>query len=143
MRLATLADYQLKGCNKWVLPDGKVKLPLPKIVPFFITITAGQILQDVEVGTPNDYDFVCKVVSSTGVTPGTIVQVQWPDGRYLSNPGIDFFSFVGTGRRGRLVSPHKFCPRNSKIRLNLDNSNVAVDADMEIYFEGIVLVDLV
>jgi hypothetical protein len=61
----------------------------------------------------------------------------------LSNPGVDFFSFVGTGRRGRLISPHKFMPKNSKIRINLDNSLVASNANMEIYFEGVILVDMV
>lgn len=143
MKLATLTDYQLKACNRWTLPDGSVKLPLPRVIPFYVTVLAGQILNDVEVGTPPEFDFLCKVVSSTGVTPGTLIQVQWPDGRYLSNPGVDYFGFVGTGRRGRLVSPHKFCQRNSKIRVNLDNSGVGSDADIEIYFEGVVLVDLV
>lgn len=143
MRLASLSDFQLTACNKWTLPSGIVKLALPRVIPFYQLIRAGQILNDLEVGTPPENDFVCKVVSSTGVTPGTLVQIQWPDGRYLSNPGLDFFSFVGTGKRGRLISPHKFLPKNSKIRFNLDNSGVGSDANMEIYFEGILLVDLV
>jgi hypothetical protein len=143
MRLANLTDYQLQGCNRWQLPNGAIKLAIARVIPFYQFINATQVLNDLEVGTPPDHDFVCKVVSSTGVTPGTLVQIQWPDGRYLSNPGVDFFSFVGTGRRGRLISPHKFMPKNSKIRINLDNSLVASNANMEIYFEGVILVDMV
>jgi hypothetical protein len=142
MRLANITDYQLQGCGKWVI-NGVVKLPIAHTIAFFQQVANGAVLNDVEIATPPEHDFICKVVSSTGVTPGTLVQIQWPDGRYLSNPGLDFFSFVGTGRRGRLISPHKFCPRSSKIRLNLDNSLVGSTANMEIYFEGVILVDLV
>ena len=142
MRLANITDYQLQGCNKWTLGQA-TKLAIAHTIPFFQQILAGQVLNDIELATPPDHDFICKVVSSTGVTPGTLVQIQWPDGRYLSNPGVDFFSFVGTGRRGRLISPHKQCPRSSKIRLNLDNSLVDSTANLEIYFEGVVLVELV
>jgi hypothetical protein len=147
VKAAQLSDYQLKSCNKWVLPTG-TKLAIPHTIPFFQYILSGAVLSDLELATPAQADFLCKVVSSTGVTPGTLVQIQWPDGRYLSNPGVDFFSFVGTGRRGRLVSPYKLCPKSSKIRINLDNS-VAIggsappNANMEIYFEGVLLVDLI
>lgn len=142
MRLPNITDYQLQGCNKWTL-GSVTKLAIPHTLAFYQQILNGQVLNDVEIATPPDHDFICKVVSSTGVTPGTLVQIQWPDGRYLSNPGVDFFSFVGTGRRGRLLSPHKLCPKSSKIRLNLDNSLVSATANMEIYFEGVILVELV
>lgn len=142
MRLANITDYQLQGCNKWSL-GSVTKLAIPHTIAFYQQIAANAVLNDVEIATPSDHDFICKVVSSTGVTPGTLVQIQWPDGRYLSNPGVDFFSFVGTGRRGRLVTPHKLCRKSAKIRLNLDNSLVNSTANLEIYFEGVILVELV
>lgn len=143
MRLANITDYQLQGCNKWTLGTTVTKLAIPHTLAFYQQILNGAVLNDVEIATPAEHDFICKVVSSTGVTPGTLVQIQWPDGRYLSNPGVDFFSFVGTGRRGRLITPHKLCRKSSKIKLNLDNSLVGSTANLEIYFEGVLLVDLV
>jgi len=143
MRPLRLSDLQLKTCTKWVAPDGTVLLPLPYTIPFFYQLAANQIISDLELATPSESAFVCKVVSSTGIVPGTLVQVQWPDGRYLSDPGVDFFSFVGTGRRARLIDPYKYMPKSSKIRMNFDNTNVSVPAYMEIYFEGVILVELV
>jgi hypothetical protein len=143
MRALTLTDYQLKSCNKWQLPGGLTKLAVPHTLPFFVSVgpNTNDVLNDQELSTPADHDFICKVVSCTNIAPNTAVQIQWPDGRYLSNPGLDFFSFVGTGRRGRLISPHKFCPKASKIKLNFVNTGA--NAEMEIYFEGVILVDLI
>src|SRR5271170_2170643 len=98
-----LSNQQIAACSPWTNPANTQTLPVPFVLPFFLAVAAGAILSDIELGTPTEYDFVCKVISSTGVTPGTLIQIQWPDGRYLSNPGVDFFSFVGTGKRGRLV----------------------------------------
>ena len=142
MTPAKLSDLQLSTCNRWQLPSGVVKLAIPHVLPFYGNLFPNTIVNDVEMATPPDYDFVCKLISFTGVTPGTLVQIQWPDGRYLSNPGLDFFSFVGTGRRSRLLSPHKFCPKSSKIKMNYDNSQVNSTSVIEMYFEGVILVDL-
>jgi hypothetical protein len=136
------SDLQIAACSPWVNPAGATELPVPFVLPFFLAVGAGAILSDVELGTPAEYDFVVKVISSTGITPATFVQVQWPDGRYLSNPGVDFFSFVGTGKRGRLIDPHKRVRPQQKIRFNIDNSAGAA-ASLEIYLEGTLQVPLV
>lgn len=143
LRQLELSDLQLASCTRWVAPDGVVILELPTVLPYFRTVNAGAIIDDAELGTPASYPFLCKAICFTGVTPGTLIQVQWPDGRYLSNPGVDFFSFVGTGRRARLVRPHKLMQPSSKIRLNIDNSGVGTAADLELYFEGVFRVPLV
>ena len=143
LRTLKLSDLQLGDCSRWFQPNGTQYLELPLILPYFKQVTGGQVLDDEEVGTPPKYPFVCKAIGSTGVTPGTLVQIQWPDGRYLSNPGIDFFSFVGTGRRGRLIDPHKRMPPASKIILNIDNSGTDATSNLEIYFEGCLLIPLV
>ena len=137
-----LSDLQLGDCTRWIAPSGTQYLELPLILPYFKQVAAGAILEDEEVGTPPEYPFVCKAIGFTGTTPGTIVQIQWPDGRYLSNPGLDFFSFVRTGRMGRLIDPHKLMPQNSKIILNIDNTGVGA-AVLEIYFEGCLRIPLV
>lgn len=142
-RQARLSDLQLQTCTRWVDPDGVVYLEVPCVLPFYRRVEAGVFVDDSELGTPPEYEFACKVISSTGVTPGTLVQIRWPDGRYLSNPGLDFFSFVGTGRRGRLLEIPKRLRPSSKIRFNLDNSGVETAADLEIYFEGALRVPLV
>jgi len=100
-------------------------------------------VDDDELGTHPRYEFAVKLIGNTGITPGTLVQVQWPDARYLSNPGIDVFSFWGTGRRGRLLDPIKRLRPASKIRFNIDNSGVGVQSDLEIYFEGVLRIPLV
>jgi hypothetical protein len=138
-----LSDLQLASCTRWVAPDGVVYLELPYILAFYKTIAAGAVADDSELGTPPAYELAVKGISSTGITPGTLVQVQWPDGRYLSNPGCDFFSFVGTGRRAWCISNPKRLRPNSKIRFNIDNSAVLVSADLEIYFEGALRIPLV
>lgn len=143
LRGLQLSDLQLGSCSGWMNPSGTRYLELHHVLPYFNQVGAGDLLDDEEVGTPAQYPFVVKAVSFTGVTPGTLVQIQWPDGRYLSNPGIDFFSFVGTGRRGRLIDPHKVLLANSKIRMNIDNTAVGSAANMEIYFEGCLRIPLV
>jgi hypothetical protein len=143
LREMRLSDLQLKTCTRWRAPDGVVYLEIQHTLPFYRTVAAGAVLDDVELGTPPEFEFACKQISSTGVTPGTLIQIQWPDGRYLSNPGVDFFSFVGTGRRARgLEFPKRIKPA-SKIRFNIDNSGVPTSADLEIYFEGVLRVPLV
>lgn len=137
-----ISDLQIASCSLWKEASGALFLPVFHVLPFFQTLAANAELPDLELGTPPDYDFVCRAIGSTGTTPGTLVQVQWPDGRYLSNPGVDFFSFVGTGRRGRLIDPGKRMKPGQKIRLNIDNSLVNTTSTMEIYFEGVLLVPM-
>ena len=142
LREMRLSDLQLKSCTRWRAPDGVVYLEVPYVLPFYLSVAAGAVLDDIELGTPPEFELACKQICSTGITPGTLIQIQWPDGRYLSNPGVDFFSFVGTGRRARgLEFPKRIRP-SSKIRLNIDNSGAAA-ADLEIYFEGVLRVPLV
>lgn len=142
-RQVQLSDLQLKSCMRWTDPDGVVHLEVPYVLPFYRSIAAGAFADDSELGTPPEYEFVCKVIGNTGVTPGTLIQIRWPDGRYLSNPGVDFFSFVGTGRRGRLLDVPKRLRPASKIRFNIDNTGVGSAADLEIYFEGALRIPLV
>lgn len=144
LRLLTVDDLQLAGCTRWRSPDGVVYLELPHVISLYQALTANQpILPDVQLGTPPEFDFVVKVVSYTGLTPGTLIQIQWPDGRYLSNPGVDAFSFIGTGKRGRLVSHFKTCPASSKIRVTFDNSAVSAASNTELHFEGVLRIPLV
>jgi hypothetical protein len=134
----------MKTCTRWQAPGGMVFLELPRILSFFQTFAANAApAPDIELGTPPDFDFVCKVVSYTGITPGTILQIQWPDGRYLSNPGVDAFSFIGTGMRGRLLTAFKKMPPSSKIRITVDNSQVAAVSAVELHFEGVLRIPLV
>jgi hypothetical protein len=140
-RELVLSDFQVDACCNWKAPEGVLYLPLPFVLPFYRRLGAGRIIPDVEISTP-EFPFEVRVISSTGQTPGTLLQVQWPDGRYLSNPGFDLWGFVGTGRRGRLIDPYKLLPAASKIRLNFDNTNGA-QADLELFFEGSIRVPLV
>lgn len=138
-----LTAMQIVACSRWRAPDGVEYLEVAHVLPFFQTVAAGAVLEDIELGTPARYNFAVKLISFTGVTPGTLIQVQWPDGRYLSNPGVDFFSFVGTGRRGRLIWPHKIIEPGQKIRLNIDNTGVNVAANLPLFFEGVLRVPMV
>jgi len=136
-----LTDEQIVACAGFTAPDGATFLELPAVLSFVQTFTANaQPVEDLELGTFPSWDFVVCSVEYTGVTPGTIVQIQWPDGRYLMNPGIDAFSFIGTGKRGRLVDPEKLLRKQSKIRINVDNSNVGESSTVELYFYGYVRV---
>lgn len=140
IRELKLSDLQTKVCTRFTAPDNTVLLPLPHVIPFYRSVDANASpLVDLELGTFAEYDFIVKAVSYTGVTPGTLIQIQWPDGRYLQNPGLDFFSFVGTGKRSRLVDPHKRIRKSAKIRISIDNSAVGLVSNVELYFEGVVL----
>lgn len=139
-----LSDLQMKTCTRWQGPDNRVFLELPKTISLYQSFGANAApVPDIELGTPPNYDFICKVVSYTGITPGTIIQIQWPDGRYLSNPGVDAFSFWGTGKRGRLLSVHKRMPPSSKIRVTCDNSAVGSVSNVELHFEGVLRVPMI
>jgi hypothetical protein len=153
LRELRLTDLQIKSCSLWVAPDGTEHLPVPHTIPFYFNAPANPpqttAVPDVELGTPPKYKFLCKVVSAafsqpelTPITTPTI-QIQWPDGRYLSNPGIDVYSFIGTGKNGRLISPHKLMEPNSKIRMNVDNTAAAVAYQVVMFFEGCLLVPLI
>ena len=144
LRQIKLSDLQVNACGKWKAPNGTDILHLPFTLPAFRTLTANQpVVSDFEIGTPPEFGFLVKALSYTGLTPGTLIQVQWPDGRYLQNTPVDFFSFCGTGKRARWLEAPKLCPPSSKIRLTIDNSAVGSESDIELYFEGVLRVPMV
>jgi hypothetical protein len=144
LRQIKVSDLQVNGCGKYVDPSGAVFLELFQVVPVFTSLVANQaVVPDYEQGTPPEFAFLVKAISYTGLTPGTLVQIQWPDGRYLQSAPIDMFSFCGTGKRARWLEAPKLCPPNSKIRLLLDNSAVDSPSDVELYFEGVLRVPMV
>lgn len=138
------SDLQVNACGKWTAPNGTKYLELYHVVPVFTSVAANALpIVDYEVGTPAEFAFVAKCISYTGLTPGTLIQVQWPDGRYLQSSPVDMFSFCGTGKRARWLEIPKVCPPDSKIRLKIDNSLVDVQSDIEMYFEGVLRVPMV
>lgn len=144
LRELKLSDLQINSCGAASAPNGAKILFVPHTIPVFETLQAEQaILTDYEVATDPDYDFIVKAISYTGLTPATLFQVQWPDGRYLSNTTVDLFSFCGTGKRSRGFDAPKLCPAASKIRLTMDNSAVGSISNVELYFEGVLKVILV
>jgi hypothetical protein len=143
LRQLQLNDLQLATCTRWLNPSGVTVLPVAHTIPFFYQIAANTAADAVELATHAEFPFLLKVLSFTGVTPGTLIRLQWPDGRYLSNPGVDFFSFMRTGKLGRLIDPHKRLPPAQKIRLDIDNSAVGTAAVIELYLEGVLEVPLV
>jgi hypothetical protein len=143
LRQLQLNDLQLSTCTRWVNPAGVTVLPIPHVIPFYYQIAASSVADGVEIATHAEFPFLLKVLSFTGTTPGTLVRLQWPDGRYLSNPGLDFFSFIRTGRLGRLIDPHKRLLPAQKIRLDIDNSAVGSAAVLELYLEGVLEVPLI
>lgn len=144
LRDLKLSDLQLNACGAYSLPSGAKILVVPHTIPVFETLQANQpIVTDYEQATDPDYDFIVKAISYTGLTPGTLIQVQWPDGRYLSNAPVNLFSFCGTGKRSRGFDQPKLVPANQKIRLTLDNSAVDSVSNVEMYFEGVLRVALV
>jgi hypothetical protein len=143
-RQLQLTDLQISACQRWQTPEGTQLFELPHILPFFQGFAANlPLVTDVELGTPPEFDFVVKAIGNTSQTPGTLVQVQWPDGRYLSSAGVDVYSFWQTGKRGRLLDRPKRMPPSSKIRLSVDNSAVGSISNQELYFEGVLLVPMI
>lgn len=146
LRQLQLTDKQLQSCTRWVNPQGLTILPVPHTIPWYYQIAANGTAFGVEVATHPEFPFLIKVIGFTGVTPGTLVRLQWPDGRYLSNPGVDFFSFVRTGRLGRVINAQnggKLVQPGQKIRFDLDNSAVGSTSVIELYLEGVLQVPLV
>jgi hypothetical protein len=141
-RQIKLSDLQVNTCGQWTAPNGTRFLELPHTVTTFLTVAGNAELFEYEQGTEPDFRFLCKAVSFTGVTPGTLIQIQWPDGRYLQSVPMDFFSFVGTGKRARWLEAPKLMPPSSKIRLTIDNSQVDVSSDIELYFEGVLRIPM-
>jgi hypothetical protein len=143
LRTLQISDLQVNACGKWTDPNGTKYLELPHVVPVFTSVGADVApIVDYEVGTPPEFGFGVKCISYTGITPGTLIQIQWPDGRYLQSNPVDMFSFCGTGKRARWLEVVKWMPPNSKIRLKIDNSAAAY-TDIEMYFEGVLRVPMV
>jgi hypothetical protein len=144
LRQLLLSDLQINACGKFTDPSGVQILELPHTVPVFTSVAGdAPVVADYEQGTPAEFAFLVKAISFTGLTPGTLIQIQWPDGRYLQNSPVDFFSFCGTGKRARWLEAPKLCPPNSKIRLTIDNSAVGSQSDIELYFEGVLRIPMV
>ena len=144
LRQLKLSDLQVNSCGRWTAPNGTVFIELPHTLAVYTTLAANApIVTDYEQATPPEFSFFAKAISNTGLTPGTLVQVQWPDGKYLSNVPVDAFSFWGTGKRARWLEIGKLCPPSSKIRLTFDNSAVDAESDVEMFFEGVLRIPMV
>jgi hypothetical protein len=143
-RQLEISDLQLQACQRWRAPDGAEFFELFNVIPFYQHVAANAVLVDVELGTPPEFEFVCKAIGYTGLTYGTLIQLQWPDGRYLQASGVDYAAFVQTGKRGRLVERPKRMPPASKLRFNIDNTgNPATAVDIELFLEGVLLVPMI
>lgn len=144
LRELKLSDLQVNACGKWTDPAGVEFLELPHTICVFTSVAGdAAIVPDYEQATPAEFDFLVKAISYTGLTPGTLIQIQWPDGRYLQSSPVDFFSFCGTGKRARWLEIPKLLPPNSKIRLTINNSAVGSQSNIEMYFEGVLRIPMV
>lgn len=141
LRRIKLDDYQIAACDLWTAPDGTVYVPVPFVVPITFRAAAGVAYPGVEIGCDSEFDFEASVISAVVIVPGATVQVQWPDGRYNSNPGIPVYDFIGTGKRALLLDPPELIPRGDKIRLNIQGG--AVDSTINLFFEGVLKVPMV
>lgn len=144
LREIKLSDLQVNACGKFIDPSGVTFLELPQTLCVFTSVAPNaSLIPDYEQATPPEFPFLCKLISYTGLTPGTLIQIQWPDGKYLQSVPLDFFSFCGTGKRARWLEVPKLCPPSSKIRLTIDNSAVDAQSDIELYFEGVLRIPMV
>lgn len=140
-----LTDYQFAGCV-WTAPDGARFLLLPKTIVWYFRATSGTQTNGIEQSFDPDYDVLVKSIGgyeSNEAGDVCYVQVQWPDGRYLSNPGLPVWDFIGTGLRGFLLEQGEIIPRGQKVKFNVDNSGNEDDTDLALYFEGVVLIPMV
>jgi hypothetical protein len=143
-RQLELTDLQVSACSRWRDPAGREFLELPNMIPFFRVVPGGASLFDVELGIPAEFDFLCKAIGAvTDGTIGMVTRIQWPDSRYLQASPIDFQRFCRTGKRGRLIDPHKLCEKGQKIRLSLDNTANEEQVGIELYFEGVLRIPMV
>lgn len=104
-----------------VIHDGEEYLELPFTVPWYFLAAAGVSSEGLELAMSADYDFEVHAVSAVIGAPGPLAQIQWPDGRYLSNPGLPMFDFIGTGQRGFLLENPELIPRGAKVKVNVSN----------------------
>lgn len=140
MKPITLDRMQFQACSKWVARSGKI-LPVTFTIPFYYPLAAGQIYEGLEqaVSTPGKYPFTLRAVGAYLAAPGPVVRFQWPNGRYLSTVGIPIFSYIGTGKRGRLIDPPVPMKDTDVIRMDVDNSAGGAQ-QLCIFFEGVVLI---
>lgn len=139
------APDMLVGCT-WRAPSGQLFLPLAHTIPWYFQAALSKAYQGIEQGMNADYDFLVKAIGAVVDTPGnntTLVQIQWPDGRYLSNPGLSVFDFIGTGLRGWGLDNPELIPRGAKVKLNVDNSGNSLSVvNLALFFEGVLLVPM-
>ena len=104
-----------------VIEDGEEFVELPFTVPWYFLAAAGVNSEGLELAMSADYDFEVRAVSAVIGAPGPLAQIQWTDGRYLSNPGLPVFDFIGTGERGFLLENPELIPRGAKVKVNVSN----------------------
>lgn len=133
---------QLAGCT-WTSPEGRVFLELPHAMPWYYTAAGSTLYQGIEQGMNPDYDFIVKAICAVIDVPVTLIQIQWPDGRFLSNPGLPMYDFIGTGLRGWVLENPELIQRGEKIKLQVDNSANASAVNLDLFFEGLLRIPMV
>ena len=140
-----LTDMQFRACN-WTSPAGADFLPLAHTIPWYFTAAATTLYQGIEQAMNSQYDFLVTGISAVVDVTGnneTLLQIQWPDGRFLSNPGLPVWDFIGTGLRGWVLENPELIPHGTKVKLNIDNSNNSSIVNLGLFFEGLLRVPMV
>lgn len=143
--LPSLTDYQLQACS-WTSPDGAMFLELPHTIPWYFAAAADTLYAGIEQAMSAQYDFVINGISAVVDVTGddeTLLQIQWPDGRYLSNPGLPVWDFIGTGLRGWVLENPEVIAHGSKVKLNIDNSGNGSNVNLGLFFEGVLRIPMV
>jgi hypothetical protein len=147
VRPITSQDFELRGCSKWVAPDGSVYLELPKYFIFSVLVPAGSTLPTQQQPASPSYEFLLDVVSvfqplTTPAQSDIYGRFQWPNGHFSAQQLEDLTQFYGLGQWGRLQEPPVSCPPGSIIRMQLQNPGGA-DSRITIHFEGRLRIPLV
>lgn len=143
--LPSLTDYQFQSCS-WTSPEGATYLELPHTISWYFQALADTDYPGLEQAMSAQYDFVIHAIGAVVDVTGddeTLVQIQWPDGRFLSNPGLPVWDFIGTGLRGWNLENPELIAHGSKVKLNVDNTDNSSNVNLALFFEGVLRIPMV
>jgi len=109
--------------------------------PFDITLAVNQLATGLQVGLPNDTDFILRAIHYTQPNPAALAPFNWrvgdAQGYYLSNTLIFSGNLSVNPAQPTPVMPELIFPRGGVLIVDLQNTSAFVTNQIQLAFRGV------
>jgi len=134
------ADIVLSRCGRPVPQDPGLRVvAIPKAFKAWAVFAAApsSLLSTVQVTVTGDTTWMLRAISSYITVPvGLVMQVQFPDGKFLFHNLADIRSIGGFGSWRYPFTQPKACPPGTKIQINFGDSAAGTAQAVPLLLEG-------